>query len=141
MSVHRVARVFGVGGENFANPKNKLLKMLQSSLRPGGETVLMCSMRTFRLDSWWLEKRWLSERLTARVGQFAAQDFYGTQHDGLLSSSNRWATRSVTCSRTSNRLIPRQRAIEVRVVPVYNFYVKSMVEAEDRNPFAITQPV
>src|ERR1700677_4472596 len=42
----------------------------------------MSSGNTFRLDSWWMEKRWLNERLTARVGQFAGQDFYGTQHDG-----------------------------------------------------------
>jgi carbohydrate-selective porin OprB len=40
----------------------------------------MSSQNTFRLDSWWLEKRWLNERLTARVGQFAGQDFYGAQH-------------------------------------------------------------
>src|ERR1700688_4575259 len=32
----------------------------------------MSSANTFRLDSWWLEKRWLNERVTARVGQFAA---------------------------------------------------------------------
>ena len=28
-----------------------------------------------------IEKRWLNERVTARVGQFAGQDFYGAQHD------------------------------------------------------------
>ena len=26
------------------------------------------------------EARWLDDRITARVGQFAGQDFYGTQH-------------------------------------------------------------
>ena len=31
----------------------------------------LSSANTFRLDSWWLEKRWLNERLTARIGQFA----------------------------------------------------------------------
>jgi hypothetical protein len=40
----------------------------------------MSSANTCRLDSWWIEKRWLDERITARVGQFAGQDFYGTQH-------------------------------------------------------------
>lgn len=40
----------------------------------------MSSMPTARLDSWWREKRWLNEWLTARIGQFAAQDFYGAQH-------------------------------------------------------------
>jgi len=28
----------------------------------------MSSANTFRLDSWWLEKRWLNERVTARIG-------------------------------------------------------------------------
>ena len=41
----------------------------------------MSSKDTCRLDSWWIEKRWLDERITARVGQFAGQDFYGAQHD------------------------------------------------------------
>jgi len=36
----------------------------------------LSSANTFRLDSWWLEKRWLNARLTARVGQFAGQDFW-----------------------------------------------------------------
>src|SRR6266850_346705 len=40
----------------------------------------MSSANTCRLDSWWIEKRWLDERITARVGQFAGQDFYGAQH-------------------------------------------------------------
>jgi porin len=38
------------------------------------------SHSTWRLDSWWFEKRWLDEQVTARVGQFAGQDFYGVQH-------------------------------------------------------------
>lgn len=33
----------------------------------------MASQNTFRLDSWWVEKRWLDQRLIARVGQFAGQ--------------------------------------------------------------------
>jgi carbohydrate-selective porin OprB len=40
----------------------------------------MASANTFRLDSWWIEKRWLGERLSARIGQFAEQDFDGAQH-------------------------------------------------------------
>src|SRR6266481_3391214 len=40
----------------------------------------MSSANTCRLDSWWFEKRWLNERIAARVGQFAGQDFYGAQH-------------------------------------------------------------
>jgi carbohydrate-selective porin OprB len=40
----------------------------------------MSSGNTFRLDSWWLEKRLLNERIAVRAGQFAGQDFYGSQH-------------------------------------------------------------
>jgi carbohydrate-selective porin OprB len=40
----------------------------------------MASANTCRLDSWWIEKRWLNQRVSARVGQFAGQDFYGAQH-------------------------------------------------------------
>src|SRR5262249_59292649 len=40
----------------------------------------MSSQNTCRLDSWWVEKRWLDDRLTARVGHFAGQDFYGVPH-------------------------------------------------------------
>jgi porin len=53
----------------------------------------MASDNTCRLDSWWIEKRWLRERLTARVGQFAGQDFYGAHMTPRPSSSNRWAMR------------------------------------------------
>jgi carbohydrate-selective porin OprB len=58
------------GGGNLG----KYLGLLTS---PSG----MASQDTCRLDSWWIEKRWLNERITARVGQFAGQDFYGAQHD------------------------------------------------------------
>ena len=41
----------------------------------------MSSQNTFRLDSWWLEKRWNDDRIVLRAGQFAGQDFYGAQQD------------------------------------------------------------
>src|SRR5215469_10579928 len=39
----------------------------------------LASANTFRLDSWWVEKRSFEDRLVVRLGQFAPQDFYGTQ--------------------------------------------------------------
>jgi Thiamine pyrophosphate enzyme, C-terminal TPP binding domain/Carbohydrate-selective porin, OprB family len=42
----------------------------------------MASASTTRLDSWWIEKRWLDDHIIARIGQFAGQDFYGVQHHG-----------------------------------------------------------
>jgi len=97
----------------------------------------MSSQNTCRLDSWWIEKRWLDERLTVRLGQFAGQDFYGVQHYGAsfifepmgYALSNLFTTTEVFDP-------PSTPAMEVRVVPVRNFYVKSMVLAGDPEPFA-----
>ena len=97
----------------------------------------MSSENTFRLDSWWLEKRWLDERLTVRVGQFGGQDFYGAQHD---AASFIFEPMGYALGNLFNDFEsfdpPSTPAMEVRVVPFPHFYVKSMVEAEDRNPFA-----
>jgi len=97
----------------------------------------MSSANTFRLDSWWLEKRWLNERLTARVGQFAGQDFYGAQHDAasFIFEPMGYALGNLFTNFESFDP-PSTPAMEVRVVPLPHFYLKSMVEAEDRNPFA-----
>lgn len=96
----------------------------------------MSSENTFRLDSWWLEKRWLNERLTARVGQFAGQDFYGAQHyaASFIFEPMGYALGNLFTDFESYDP-PSTPALEVRVVPLAHVYLKSMVEAEDRNPF------
>jgi len=97
----------------------------------------MSSENTFRLDSWWLEKRWYNERLTVRAGQFAGQDFYGAQHDAVsfIFEPMGYALGNLFTDFESFDP-PSTPALEVRVVPLRHFYVKSMVEAEDRTPFA-----
>ena len=97
----------------------------------------MSSMDTFCLDSWWFEKRWLNERVTARVGQFAGQDFYGAQHyaASFIFEPMGYALGNLFTDFESFDP-PSTPALEVRVVPIRNLYVKSMVEAEDREPFA-----
>jgi len=97
----------------------------------------MSSANTFRLDSWWLEKRWLKERLTVRAGQFAGQDFYGAQHyaASFIFEPMGYALGNLFTDFESFDP-PSTPAMEVRVVPLHNLYVKSMVEAEDREPFA-----
>jgi carbohydrate-selective porin OprB len=97
----------------------------------------MSSANTFRLDSWWLEKRWLNERFTARVGQFAGQDFYGAQHyaTSFIFEPMGYALGNLFTDFESFDP-PSTPAMEVRVVPAHNFYVKSMVLAGDREPFA-----
>jgi porin len=97
----------------------------------------LSSANTFRLDSWWLEKRWLNERLIARVGQFAGQDFYGAQHDGTSFIFEPMGYALDNLSTTYESFDPPSTpAAEVRVAPTRYLYVKSMVEAEDRNPFS-----
>ena len=97
----------------------------------------MSSGNTFRLDSWWLEKHWLNERVTARVGQFAGQDFYGAQHDAasFIFEPMGYALGNLFTDFESFDP-PSTPAMEVRVVPMHHLYVKSMVEAEDRKPYA-----
>jgi carbohydrate-selective porin OprB len=97
----------------------------------------MSSANTFRLDSWWLEKRWLDERLTVRLGQFAGQDFYGAQHyaASFIFEPMGYALGNLFTDFESFDP-PSTPAMEVRVAPLAHLYVKSMVEAEDRNPFA-----
>jgi porin len=97
----------------------------------------MSSMNTCRLDSWWIEKRWLDERITARMGQFAGQDFYGAQHyaASFIFEPMGYALGNLFTDLESFDP-PSTPAMELRVVPFHNFYVKSMVLAAVRSPFS-----
>ena len=96
----------------------------------------MSSENTCRLDSWWIERRWLGERITARVGQFDGQDFYGAQH---YAASFIFEPMGYALGNLSTTLEsfdpPSTPAMEIRVVPIHNLYVKSMVMAAVRSPF------
>jgi carbohydrate-selective porin OprB len=97
----------------------------------------MASQNTFRLDSWWLEKRWLKERVIARVGQFAEQDFYGTQHYGasFIFEPMGYALGNLFSTDFETFDPPSTPAFELRFVLTDNLYVRSMVAAENRTPF------
>src|SRR5271170_4669830 len=97
----------------------------------------LASANTWRLDSWWLEKRWLEQRLSARVGQFAGQDFYGAQHYGgsFIFEPMGYALGNLFTTRESFDP-PSTPAMEIRVIPLHNFYVKSMVAAAVGSPFS-----
>jgi carbohydrate-selective porin OprB len=97
----------------------------------------MASANTCRLDSWWIEKRWLNERLTARAGQFAGQDFYGAQHyaASFIFEPMGYALGNLSTT-TESFDPPSTPALEVRTVPIHNFYVKSMVLAAVHSPFS-----
>lgn len=98
----------------------------------------LASKNTCRLDSWWIEKRWLNERVAARLGQFAEQDFYGTQHYGasFIFEPMGYALGNLFTDLESFDP-PSTSAVEVRVVPINHIYIKSMVAAAVREPFSI----
>ena len=97
----------------------------------------MSSENTFRLDSWWIEKRWLNERVTARVGQFAGQDFYGSQYAAASFIFEPMGYALGNLSTTNESFDPPSTpALEVRVVPIHDLYVKSMVMAAVQSPFS-----
>jgi len=97
----------------------------------------MSSANTFRLDSYWLERRFLHESLVVRLGQFAGQDFYGAQHDAtsFIVEPLDYAMGNLSVNYESFDP-PSTPAAEVRVIPREHFYVKSMVFAADRVPYA-----
>jgi porin len=98
----------------------------------------LVSANTCRLDSWWLEKRWLDERVIARVGQFAEQDFYSADHyaASYIFEPMGYALGNLfTDFETFDP--PSTSAVEVRVVPLDHLYLKSMVAASVRAPFSI----
>jgi carbohydrate-selective porin OprB len=97
----------------------------------------MSSEHTFRLDSWWIEKRWSTERIVARAGQFAGQDFYGAQHyaASFIFEPMGYALGNLFTTVESFDP-PSTPAVEIRVVPRHDLYLKSMVMAGDPDPFS-----
>ena len=97
----------------------------------------MSSENTCRLDSWWIEKRWRDQRITARIGQFAGQDFYGAQHfaASFIFEPMGYALGNLFTTRESFDP-PSTPAMEIRVLPLHNLYVKSMVAAAVGSPFS-----
>ncbi len=100
----------------------------------------MASANTFRLDSWWFEKRTDEDRIVFRLGQFAAQDSYGTQHFGgsFIAEPLGYALGNLNATYETFDP-PSTPAAELRVIPLKHFYVKSMVYAADRIPYAHNQ--
>ncbi|MEH2545134.1 porin [Bradyrhizobium sp. AZCC 2262] len=95
----------------------------------------LVSFGTTRLDSWWIEKRWLDDRIAVRVGQFAGQDFYGNAQYGesFINGPMGYALGNLgTTFETANPFATP--AAEIRIVPIDHLYLKSMVMAGDPSP-------
>lgn len=97
----------------------------------------MSSENTFRLDSWWIEKRWRDEQIVVRAGQFAGQDFYGAQH---YAASFIFEPMGYALNNLFNTFEsfdpPSTPAAEIRVAPVRHIFVKAMVLAAEHSPFS-----
>jgi porin len=97
----------------------------------------IASMNTFRLDSWWFQKSWLKNRISARAGQFAGQDSYGNQNFGKSFVVEPIGGSLDNLSNTFETFDPPSTpALEIRVVLIHNVYMKSMVSSADRLPFS-----
>jgi porin len=95
----------------------------------------LVSFNTTRLDSWWIEKRWLDDRIAVRVGQFAGQDFYGNAQDGESFINGPMGYALGNLSTTFETFNPfATPAAEIRIVPIDQLYLKSMVMAGDPSP-------
>jgi porin len=113
------------GGGNLGN-------YLGTTSGPSG----IASENTFRLDSWWLEKRLFQERVALRAGQFAAQDTYGEQFYGgsyvfepfQYGLGNRGAVDESFDP-------PSTSAAEVRALPLSRVYIKAIVFSADPLPY------
>jgi porin len=95
----------------------------------------LVSFSTIRLDSWWIEKRWLDDRIAVRVGQFAGQDFYGNAQYGssfIIDPLNYSLGNLGTTFETDNPFATP--AAEIRIAPLEHFYLKTMVMAGDPSP-------
>ena len=95
----------------------------------------LVSFNTTRLDSWWIEKRWLDDRIAVRVGQFAGQDFYGNAQYGESFINGPMGYALGNLSTTFETFNPfATPAAEIRIVPIDHLYLKSMVMAGDPSP-------
>jgi carbohydrate-selective porin OprB len=98
------------------------------------------SMNVFRLDSWWFEKGWIEDRISARAGQFAASDTYGSPAFGNSFVFEPMGGSIDNLFNTYESFDPPSTsALEIHVVPVDHFYAKSVVASVDRLPFTNNQ--
>jgi porin len=99
------------------------------------------SAHTLRLDSYFFQQYLLHHKVAIRLGQIAAYDSYGSSEYGasfvnlVLGYAHSNLNQSVTFS-FNPAGVP---SFEVKVLPFDHFYVKAMVESQERNPY-ITDP-
>jgi porin len=97
----------------------------------------LVSAHTTRLDSFWLQQAFFHNRLFVKAGQFAGLDFYGLQEYGgsYLIEPLDYALGNLFPTTFESFNPAGTPALEVRVFPLPNFYVKSAVLSGNRNPY------
>lgn len=95
----------------------------------------LTSKNLARFDTYWLDKRWSSERVAVRVGVFGGQDFFGAQpySSSFVIEPLGYALGNLNSTYESAGP-PATPALALRIVPLTHFYFKAMVFAADRNP-------
>lgn len=97
----------------------------------------LVSAHTTRLDSFWLQQLFFSNKLRIRAGQLAGLDFYGNQEYGgsWLIEPMGYAFGNLFSTIYESFNPAGTPGAEIRVAPTRKFYVKSAVMAGNRNPY------
>ncbi len=97
----------------------------------------IASGNTFRLDSWWFRKELIPHRAAFRIGQFAGEDSYGSQHyaSSFILEPLDYAFGNLNATYETFDP-PSTPAAELRFDPASHIYLKSIVYADDRFAYA-----
>jgi len=97
----------------------------------------LVSAHTTRLDSFWVQQLFFSDRLRIRAGQLAGLDFYGNQDYGgsWLIEPMGYAFGNLFGSIFESFNPAGTPGVEVRFAPRRSFYVKSAVMSGNRDPY------
>jgi len=97
----------------------------------------LVSAHTTRLDSFWVQQLFFSDKLRIRAGQLAGLDFYGNQDYGgsWLIEPMGYAFGNLFGSIFESFDPAGTPGVEVRFAPKRSFYVKSSVMSGNRDPY------
>src|SRR5271163_4215262 len=97
----------------------------------------LVSAHTTRLDSFWLQQAFFSNKLFVKAGQFAGLDFYGVQEYGAsyLIEPLDYALGNLFPTTFESFDPAATPAAQIQVIPWRTFYIKAAVLSGNRNPY------
>ncbi len=109
--------------------KQYTLTAVDSSSLPSAHTV--------RLDSWWFQQYFLKHKLAVRTGQIAAYNSYADSEYGasFINLALGYAHSNLNSAAYLSFNPAGVPAFELKVLPTDHFYLKTMVESGERNPY------